>query len=277
MNQSNFIHQLYQKHQQCTRQFPDKTLAIEFIEGFFEFLFISNRQQRYSEYELIKELESYRSHLATLVYDVIGDGTKTQTITEQFFDEVENVYQLLQEDAEAVVQFDPAAESTEEVMVAYPGFFATVVYRFSNLLWRLGVRILPRVFSEYAHSKTGIDIHPGASIGRSFFIDHGTGIVIGETTIIGNHVKIYQGVTLGALSVDKNQATSKRHPTIEDHVVIYSGATILGGETVIGHDSVIGGNVWLTNSVLPNSIVYHKSEISIRDKNPLPDVLNFVI
>ena len=137
MNQNNFIHQLYLKHQQCTRQFPDKTLAIEFIEGFFEFLFISNRQQRFSEYELIKELESYRSHLATLVYDVIGDGVKTQTITEQFFDEVENVYQLLQEDAEAVVQFDPAAESTEEVMVAYPGFFATVVYRFSNLLWRV--------------------------------------------------------------------------------------------------------------------------------------------
>ena len=161
--------------------------------------------------------------------------------------------------------------------MAYPGFFATAVYRFSHQLVVLGVNILPRVFAEYAHSKTGIDIHPGATIGNSFFIDHGTGIVIGETTIIGNNVKIYQGVTLGALSVNKNCAEVKRHPTIEDTVIIYSGATILGGDTVIGHDSVIGGNVWLTNSVLPFSIVYHKSEITIRDNNPLPDVLNFVI
>jgi serine O-acetyltransferase len=151
------------------------------------------------------------------------------------------------------------------------------VYRFSHQLWKQGVKILPRVFAEYAHSKTGIDIHPGAEIGQSFFIDHGTGIVIGETSVIGKRVKIYQGVTLGALSVNKEEAKTKRHPTIEDNVIIYSGATILGGETVIGHDSVIGGNVWLTNSVFPNSIVYHKSEITIRDKNPLPDVLNFVI
>jgi serine O-acetyltransferase len=137
--------------------------------------------------------------------------------------------------------------------------------------------ILLRLFSEYAHSKTGIDIHPGATIGSSFFIDHGTGIVIGETAHIGNNVKIYQGVTLGALSVSKDKASSKRHPTIENNVIIYSGATILGGETVIGHDSVIGGNVWLTNSVQSHSIVYHKSEVSIRDGNPLPDALNFVI
>ncbi|MBC7868312.1 MAG: serine acetyltransferase, partial [Gloeobacteraceae cyanobacterium ES-bin-316] len=187
------------------------------------------------------------------------------------------VYNALLKDAEAILQFDPAAESIEEVLVAYPGFYATAIYRLSNILWKQGVKILPRVFAEYAHSKTGIDIHPGAAIGSSFFIDHGTGIVIGETTIIGNNVKIYQGVTLGALSVNKHLAKSKRHPTIEDNVVIYSGATILGGETVIGKNSVIGGNVWLTNSVLPQSIVYHKSEVTIRDKNPLPDVLNFVI
>ena len=187
------------------------------------------------------------------------------------------MYEALLKDAEAILQFDPAAESIEEVLVAYPGFYATAVYRLSNILWRHGVKILPRVFAEYAHSKTGIDIHPGATIGSSFFIDHGTGVVIGESAVIGNHVKIYQGVTLGALSVNKDQAKSKRHPTIEDNVVIYSGATILGGDTVIGENSVIGGNVWLTNSVLPQSIVYHKSEISIRDKNPLPEVLNFVI
>ena len=163
------------------------------------------------------------------------------------------------------------------MLVAYPGFYATAVYRFSHQLWIQGVKILPRMFAEYAHSKTGIDIHPGAKIGESFFIDHGTGIVIGETTVIGKNAKIYQGVTLGALSVNKDKVQIQRHPTIEDNVIIYSGATILGGGTVIGHDSVIGGNVWLTNSVLPHSIVYHKSEITIRDKNPLPEALNFVI
>jgi serine O-acetyltransferase len=139
------------------------------------------------------------------------------------------------------------------------------------------VKILPRIFTEYAHGKTGIDIHPGATIGKSFFIDHGTGIVIGETTVIGDNVKIYQGVTLGALNVSKDKASTKRHPTIEDNVIIYSGATILGGETIIGHDSVIGGNVWLTYSVLPNSIVYHKSEVAVKDKYPDAEVLNFVI
>lgn len=277
MSNQAFIHQLYLQHQQSSRTFPDKALASEFIDGFFEFLFIPERQKKLSEFELSKEMESYKSHLSTLIYDVIGDGERTQNITNRFFDALPSIYDMLLKDAQAVIDFDPAAESLEEVLVAYPGFYATAIYRFSHLLWTEGVKILPRVFAEYAHGRTGIDIHPGASIGRSFFIDHGTGIVIGETTVIGNNVKVYQGVTLGALSVNKGEAKSKRHPTIEDNVVIYSGATILGGETVIGKDSVIGGNVWLTNSVLPGSIVYHKSEVSIRDKNPLPDVLNFVI
>jgi serine O-acetyltransferase len=277
MNNNEFINVLYRQHQKCTTVFPDKELAEEFIDGFFGFLFIPQRQKKLSEFELSKELESYKSHLSTLIYDVLADGDKTQEIANEFFEEVPNIYTALLEDAAAILEFDPAAVSIEEVLVAYPGFYATAVYRISNYLWIKGVKILPRVFAEYAHSKTGIDIHPGATIGQSFFIDHGTGIVIGETTIIGNNVKIYQGVTLGALSVTKGAAQSKRHPTIEDNVVIYSGATILGGDTVIGSHSVIGGNVWLTNSVLPESIVYHKSEISIRDKNPLPDVLNFVI
>jgi len=272
-----FINRLYQQHQKSSKTFPDKALSSEFIDGFFEFLFIPERQKKLTEFELSKEMESYKSHLSTLIYDVVGDGNKTQAITDNFFEEVPLIFDALLKDAEAIIQFDPAAESIEEVLVAYPGFYATAVYRFSHQLWDQGVKILPRVFAEYAHGKTGIDIHPGATIGESFFIDHGTGIVIGETTVIGNNVKIYQGVTLGALSVNKGEAKSKRHPTIEDNVVIYSGATILGGDTVIGKDSVIGGNVWLTNSVLPSSIVYHKSEVSIRDKNPLPDVLNFVI
>ncbi len=277
MAAENFIQKLYNQHQQAVTAFPDKELAQEFIDGFFEFLFIPQKQKKMSQYELSKEFESYKSHLSALVYDVIGHGEKTQSIADAFFEEVPSIYQVLMNDAAAVLQFDPAAKSIEEVLMAYPGFFATAVYRFSHQLVVQGVPILPRVFAEYAHSKTGIDVHPGATIGTSFFIDHGTGIVIGETTVIGNNVKIYQGVTLGALSVNKGCAESKRHPSIEDNVIIYSGATILGGDTVIGHDSVIGGNVWLTNSVLPFSIVYHKSEISIRDKNPLPDVLNFVI
>ncbi len=180
-------------------------------------------------------------------------------------------------DATSILEFDPAADSLEEVYLAYPGFFATYVYRISHQLWLQEVKILPRVISEYAHSKTGIDIHPGASIGKSFFIDHGTGIVIGETTIIGNNVKVYQGVTLGALNVSKEKAHQKRHPNIEDDVIIYSGATILGGETTIGRDSIIGGNVWITQNVPANSLVYHKSEIKIKDNTPSPESLSFVI
>ena len=157
---------------------------------------------------------------------------------------------------------DPAAKSINEVVQTYPGFYAIAAFRIANELHRLGSVGIPRVITEHAHSKTGIDIHPGAKIGAHFCIDHGTGVVIGETTVIGNHVKIYQGVTLGALSVDKSDAERKRHPTIEDNVVIYAGATILGGETVIGHDSVIGGNVWLTRSVPPHSKIYYQAKMN---------------
>lgn len=272
-----FLQKLYKQHQLATDVFPDKALAIEFIDGFFEFLFMPPKSRKFSEYELQKEWESYKSHLATLVYDVVGDGDQTQAITQLFFDEVGSIYDRLLKDAEAVLAFDPAAKSIEEVLVAYPGFYATAVYRFSHQLHQQGVNMLPRIFSEYAHSKTGIDIHPGAQIGDSFFIDHGTGVVIGETTVIGEGVKIYQGVTLGALSVSKANLEQKRHPTIEDGVIIYSGATILGGDTVVGANSVIGGNVWLTQSVLPRSVVYHKSESIVRDINPLPEAINFVI
>ena len=140
-----------------------------------------------------------------------------------------------------------------------------MIYRLSHPLYKLKIPIIPRLFSEHAHSITGIDINPGAKIGNSFFIDHGTGIVIGETTVIGNNVKIYQGVTLGALNVRKEDAKTKRHPSIEDNVIIYSGATILGGNTIVGHDSIIGGNVWLTSSIDPYSVVYHKSEVHFRN------------
>ena len=184
-------------------------------------------------------------------------------VAADFFSQVPKIYALLNTDIKAIVDGDPAAHTEFEVVRAYPGFYALCFYRIAHALHHLKVPLLPRILTEQAHSKTGIDIHPAAQIGEYFFIDHGTGIVIGETTKIGAHVKLYQGVTLGALSVTKAMAFTKRHPTVEDHVVIYSGATILGGDTVIGHHSIIGGNVWLTKSVAPGSLVYHNPEITV--------------
>ena len=179
---------------------------------------------------------------------------------EGFFSRVPEIRKMLREDMRAAYEGDPAARSEVEVILAYPGFYAIVVHRIAHALRALGVPLVPRVMSEEAHSRTGIDIHPGATIGAGFFIDHGTGVVIGETCVIGRRVKLYQGVTLGALSFAKDENGNlvkgiKRHPDVEDNVVIYAGATILGGETRIGHDSVIGGNVWLTHSVPPCSKV----------------------
>jgi len=165
---------------------------------------------------------------------------------------------LLDLDVKAAYDGDPAAKNVEEVVFSYPSIEALVAYRVANCLCRAGVPMIPRIISEHAHSRTGIDISPGAQIGERFFIDHGTGVVIGETTMIGNDVKLYQGVTLGALSVPHRDKAGKRHPTLEDGVTIYAGATILGGDTVIGAGSVVGGNVWLTKSVPPGSKVFGK-------------------
>jgi serine O-acetyltransferase len=169
---------------------------------------------------------------------------------------------MLAKDVRAAYQGDPAAKSYDEIIFSYPGLFSVTVYRVAHQIYAQGLPLIPRIMTEYAHSMTGIDIHPGASIGESFFIDHGTGAVIGETTKIGDRVRVYQGVTLGALSVPREEVEAlrsrKRHPTIEDDVVIYSGATILGGDTVIGARSVIGGNVWITESVPPDTHVYLK-------------------
>ena len=170
-------------------------------------------------------------------------------------EEIPEIRRKIQLDVMAAFRGDPAAKSNEEVVLSYPGLEAILVYRIAHFLYENGVPIIPRIMSEHVHGKTGIDIHPGANIGESFFIDHGTGVVVGETCIIGNNVKIYQGVTLGALSVKKNLQNKKRHPTIEDDVTIYANATILGGDTVIGHGSVIGGNTWITKSVAPDSTV----------------------
>jgi serine O-acetyltransferase len=167
----------------------------------------------------------------------------------KFFEQIPQICHDLDLDALAAFEGDPAAYSVEEVILSYPGFFAICTYRLAHALHELNIPLLPRLLGEYAHEKTGIDIHPGAKIGKHFFIDHGTGVVIGETSVIGNRVKIYQGVTLGALSVKKTLQSKKRHPTIEDEVVIYANATILGGETIVGKNSIIGGNTWITESV----------------------------
>ncbi|GAA4297795.1 serine O-acetyltransferase EpsC [Aestuariibaculum suncheonense] len=176
------------------------------------------------------------------------------------------IKEKLELDAVAVVNFDPATKSLEEVYLACPGFYAISVYRLSHELYVQKVPIIPRMMSEYVHGITGIDIHPGATIGESFFLDHGTGIVIGETSIIKNNVKIFQGVTLGGIQVKKSMESTKRHPTIEDNVTIYANATILGGDIVIGANSTIGANVWITQSVPENSLVTYQTEIKIRPK-----------
>ena len=177
----------------------------------------------------------------------------------RFMEQLPEIASAVRLDAERLKAGDPAAHSLAEVIKTYPGCLAVTAHRIAHPLYCSGVPIFPRILAEYAHRLTGIDIHPGARIGKSFYVDHGTGVVIGGTSIIGDHVNIYQGVTLGALKVDEAARNQKRHPTIEDNVTIYANATILGGETVVGHDSVIGGNVWITQSILPYSRVMYKS------------------
>jgi len=185
-------------------------------------------------------------------------------ITFAILNKIPHIREQLRGDVRAAYEGDPAAKSLDEIIVSYPGIEAIAVYRVAHELHLLKVPLIPRIMTEYAHSKTGIDIHPGATIGENFFIDHGTGVVIGETTEIANNVRIYQGVTLGALSVKKDadgkiERGNKRHPTIKDNVIIYAGATILGGETVVGEHSIIGGNVWLTESIPPHTLLINRT------------------
>jgi serine O-acetyltransferase len=244
--------------------FPSKTGVAEFSQSMAVHLFPIIRGGGYHpsrgsklRNRLIRLLEPLKIRLTD----------KPEAIADTFFKAIPSIKKQLDEDAAFIALNDPAASDIDEVIMAYPGFFAILVYRLAHCLSGLGVPLVPRVMTEHAHSITGIDIHPKAKIGSEFFIDHGTGIVIGETSIIGNRVKLYQGVTIGALSVNKTMAATKRHPTIEDDVIIYAGSTILGGETIIGHDSVIGGNVWLTESVPPFSLVYHQNQTTVKDRS----------
>ncbi len=254
-----------------------KKKAEHFIDDLYRLLFNLDATPCECEYEVAQRLKVKELEFSDIIYDYLKDNEIAQKETLTFFNSIENIYLTLLHDAQAILDNDPAAQNLEEVYIAYPGFYAIVVHRFAHQLWLQNLRLLARVWSEFAHSKTGIDIHPGAKIGNNFCIDHGTGIVIGETCVIGNNVKIYQGVTLGALSVSKDKMNAVRHPRIGDNVVIYSGATILGGQTHIGHDSTIGGNVWLTESVEPFTVMYYKSEVITKQKNLSPEPIFFHI
>jgi serine O-acetyltransferase len=255
-----------------TRSIPNQREVELLIKSIFEMLFPSTHS--FTESETETNRKDLKNRFKSIVEGLTGYNTE---VPEKFFDNLEEIKAVLIKDATFILESDPAAEELIEVIAIYPGFFAIFCYRLGNYLAGLDVPVFPRMITEYAHRVTGIDIHPKATIGVPFSIDHGTGIVIGETTIIGNNVKLYQGVTLGALSVEKSKASSKRHPTIEDNVILYSGCTILGGDTVVGRNSIIGGNVWLTNSIVPFSVVYHKSEIIVRNQNGYQEPINFII
>lgn len=270
----NFTQRLYQSHQTCpTCPAPSEVSAfyVELLGALFaDFAQLASLSEQEFEQliaKLEKELERILRHNPTR-----GTVNPAQ-LREKFFAALPLLYDQLEQDISAMYEGDPAAKSREEIVRTYPGFYAIAAYRIAHELHTLGVQGIPRIITEHAHSRTGIDIHPGAKIGSHFCIDHGTGVVIGETSLIGNHVKVYQGVTLGALSVNKEDAEKKRHPTLEDNVVVYAGATILGGDTVIGHDSVVGGNVWLTSSIAAHSKIYYQARMYNGNTNEIDLVI----
>jgi len=232
------------------------------IETYTKTLFYALFQGEEMQRESIKQAKY-------LFFEILEDCSIPceKHIWESFQQQIPTIRTWLDLDAKAALDIDPAAKSLREVYLAYPGFHAIAIYRLSRELWVLNVPIVPRMMSEYAHSVTGTDIHPGASIGKAFFIDHATGIVIGETSVIKDHVKIYQGVTLGGIQIKKELGTVKRHPTIEDHVTIYANATILGGDIVIGAHAIIGANVWITQSIEPHALVTYKSAVQIKTQH----------
>ncbi|GHB75705.1 serine O-acetyltransferase EpsC [Persicitalea jodogahamensis] len=265
--QQDFFDRIADQNQQYRYRLPSRHEAGRFLHRLLDFMFPITQDCREFENErdTADIFGEIRQQLDCLLRPL---GQKLETtpaeVTEKFFERLPEVFELLLLDANEITENDPASVGTEEVIAVYPGFMAIATYRIAHLLEECDVPLLPRMLTEYAHSLTGIDIHPKAIIGHSFFIDHGTGVVIGETTEIGNHVMIYQGVTLGATHVAKSLASQKRHPTIEDRVVIYANATILGGRTVIGHGTVVGGNAWITQSVPAYSQVYNQSEVEIK-------------
>jgi len=265
--QKNFIKRVKEFNTSQCMAVPPMEETRQFTRNLIHTLFPIKRNLLADEDKISLEIDRCAIRLKELLYSIRSSLTTTpEAVVEEFFSRVPDAFEQLVADADAITRFDPASRCVEEIILCYPGFFCISVYRLAHILYELQVPVLPRVMSEYAHEKTGIDIHPGAEIDFPFFIDHGTGVVIGETAKIGKEVKIYQGVTLGALSVDKGLANTKRHPTIEDHVIIYAGSTILGGSTVIGHHTVVGGNTWITESIQPHSLVYRNHRVEVRER-----------
>lgn len=264
-----FVAELFARRESLAVGRPLKQRAQAFADELLAVLFPHFCPSAHQSAQAIEAaLAQLERDLGQTIAPLLGSPSRAaDDIARDFFEALPGIHAALHLDAEAINSGDPAAESLDEVILAYPGFTAIAIHRLAHALHGLRVPIFPRVLGEYAHQLTGIDIHPGATIGPSFAVDHGTGIVIGESAVIGRGVKVYQGVTLGALSVKKSLARSKRHPTIEDNVVIYAQAVILGGDTVVGHDSVIGGNVWLTASVPPFSFVQQESTATVRPRD----------
>jgi serine O-acetyltransferase len=269
---SRFLERLEGERRTATAQRPVRALAEEFVQRMLALLF-----PHFAGVDAACGLDVRRDAAqaeAVLRRTLDGLVPDAERVVANFLASVPSIYEALVQDASAIHSGDPAAESVDEVILAYPGFLATAVHRIAHELYRSEVPLIPRLLSEWAHRQTGIDIHPGAQLGRAFAIDHGTGIVIGETSVIGERVRMYQGVTLGALAVNKRLANHKRHPTIGNDVVLYANATILGGNTEVGDGSIIGGNVWLTSSVPPRSVVQFTSAVGRR---PIDDGLEFHI
>lgn len=237
-----------------------KTKTEAFTDALFHTLFDANVTVE----DHLKKLASDFDEITRLA--CFNPDVSCKSIWNRFLTKLPDIIKKLNKDAQDILDNDPAAKSLDEVYLSYPGFYAIAIYRFSHEFYRINMPLIPRIISEYAHRLTGIDINPGAEIGCPFFIDHGTGIVIGETAIIMDHVKLYQGVTLGALHITKDMQGSKRHPTVMDNVTIYANATILGGETVIGKNCTIGGNVWIIDSIPENTMVYHTSKTKVKPK-----------
>lgn len=257
---------------------PKKKQVIDFAQELVDFLFPVVENEKTYEAKHHRKLDGLKNQFLEILF-AFSETYKLEEekICADFFASMDECKEALLEDAKAMQQFDPAAKSIEEVVLTYPGFMAITAYRVANKIYQLQVPLIPRIISEWAHSITGIDIHPGATIGVPFMIDHGTGVVIGETTVIGRNVKVYQGVTFGALAVKKEEAEIKRHPTIEDGVIVYANSTILGGRTIIGRDSIIGGNCFIVESVPSQSIVYHQPIITVKNKKDFTEPLNWII
>ena len=274
----DFAHKLSSMNKGFCNETPTLDKVHSFTDTLIRILFPIKYDCVTDEKEIELELERCSVELKDLLRSIEDLLTAPlEEIAGTFYSQLPGAFDAMMNDAVHIAKFDPASRCVEEVLLAYPGFYCISVYRLAHILYELKVPYIPRIMMEYVHGKTGIDIHPGARIDTPFFIDHGTGVVIGETSVIGKNVKIYQGVTLGATTVEKSLADVKRHPTIEDNVVIYAGSTILGGKTTIGHDSILGGNTWITESILPHSLVYRQHRVVVKDHKDFKAPLDYNI